>query len=82
MKAQTNLKDLVLYMAQSLVDNPSQVNVRQIEGTYSVIIKLHVAPEDMGKVIGKQGKIAKAMRTMLAIAAAREGKRATLEIQS
>jgi predicted RNA-binding protein YlqC (UPF0109 family) len=76
------MKDLVLYMAQSLVDDPSKVVVRQIEGTHSVIIKLSVAPEDMGKVIGKQGKIAKALRTLLAIAASREGKRATLEIQS
>ncbi len=76
------MKDLILYMAQSLVDNPTAVQVRQIEGTHSVIIKLAVAPDDMGKVIGKQGKIAKAMRTLLAVAAAREGKRATLEIQS
>lgn len=76
------VKDLVLYMAQSLVDDPGAVQVRQIEGSRSVIIKLAVAPDDMGKVIGKQGKIAKAMRTLVAIAAAREGKRATLEIQS
>jgi predicted RNA-binding protein YlqC (UPF0109 family) len=76
------MKDLVLYMAQSLVDDSGAVQVRQIEGTHSVIIKLAVAPDDMGKVIGKQGKIAKAMRTLLTIAAAREGKRATLEIQS
>ncbi len=76
------MKDLVLYMAQSLVDDPGAVQVRQIEGTRSVIIKLAVAPDDMGKVIGKQGKIARAMRTLLAVAAAREGKRATLEIQS
>ncbi len=76
------MKDLVLYMAQSLVDDPGAVQVRQIEGTHSLIIKLAVAPGDMGKVIGKQGKIAKAMRTLLAVAAAREGKRATLEIQS
>jgi uncharacterized protein len=76
------IKDLVYYMAQSLVDNPGAVQVRQIEGSRSVIIKLAVAPEDMGKVIGKQGKIAKAMRTLVNIAAARDGKRATLEIQS
>lgn len=75
-------KDLVLYMAQSLVDDPGAVQVRQIEGSRSLIIKLAVAPDDMGKVIGKQGKIAKAMRTLVAIAAARDGKRATLEIQS
>jgi hypothetical protein len=78
----SNLKDLVLYIAQSLVDNPGVVQVRQIESSRSVIIKLAVAPEDMGKVIGKEGKIAKALRTLISIAAAREGKRATLEIQS
>ena len=76
------MKDLVLYVAQSLVDNPQAVQVRQIEGSRSIIIKLAVAPEDMGKVIGKQGKIAKALRTLLTVASAREGKRATLEIQS
>ncbi len=76
------MKDLVLFMAQSLVDDPNAVQVRQIEGTHSIIIKLAVAPGDMGKIIGKQGKIAKAMRTLVAVAAAREGKRATLEIQS
>jgi uncharacterized protein len=78
----SNLKDLILYVAQSLVDNPSAVQVRQIESSRSVIIKLMVAPEDMGKVIGKEGKIAKALRTLITIAAARDGKRATLEIQS
>jgi predicted RNA-binding protein YlqC (UPF0109 family) len=76
------VKDLVLYVTQSLVDNPQAVQVRQIEGSHSLIIKLAVAPEDMGKVIGKQGKIAKALRTLITVAAARDGKRATLEIQS
>jgi predicted RNA-binding protein YlqC (UPF0109 family) len=76
------VKDLVLYVTQSLVDNPQAVQVRQIEGSHSLIIKLAVAPEDMGKVIGQQGKIAKALRTLITVAAARDGKRATLEIQS
>ncbi|NWJ47348.1 MAG: KH domain-containing protein [Chloroflexi bacterium] len=76
------MKDLILYVAQSLVDNPQEVHVRQIDSSRSIIIKLSVAPEDMGKVIGKQGKIAKSLRTLLSVAAAREGKRATLEIQS
>jgi predicted RNA-binding protein YlqC (UPF0109 family) len=76
------VKDLILYVAQSLVDNPQEVHVRQIDSSRSIIIKLSVAPEDMGKVIGKQGKIAKSLRTLLSVAAAREGKRATLEIQS
>jgi len=76
------VKDLILYVAQSLVDNPQEVHVRQIDSSRSIIIKLSVAPEDMGKVIGKQGKIAKSLRTLLSVAAARENKRATLEIQS
>ncbi|MEI7554489.1 KH domain-containing protein [Candidatus Chlorohelix sp.] len=76
------MKDLILYVAQSLVDNPQEVHVRQIDSSRSIIIKLSVAPEDMGKVIGKQGKIAKSLRTLLSVAAARENKRATLEIQS
>lgn len=74
------MKELVEYIAKSLVDSPSDVRVKQIEGEQSVILELHVAPGDMGKVIGKQGRVAKAMRTLLKVAAAREGKRATLEI--
>jgi predicted RNA-binding protein YlqC (UPF0109 family) len=74
------MKDLIEYVAKSLVDSPEQVRIKQIEGDQSTILELRVAPNDMGKVIGKQGRVAKAMRTLLKVAAAREGKRAILEI--
>ncbi len=75
-----NLKDLVEYIAKTLVEDPSQVQVRVIEGTNSITLELHVAPTDMGRVIGKSGRIANAMRTLVRVAAMRQGKRATLEI--
>ncbi len=74
------MKDLIEYIAKSLVDTPENVKIRQIEGEQSVILELSVAPDDMGKIIGRQGRVAKAMRTLLKVAAAREGKRAVLEI--
>lgn len=74
------LKDLVEYIAKTLVEDPSQVEVRVIEGTNSVTLELHVAPNDMGRVIGKSGRIANAIRTLVRVAALRQGKRATLEI--
>ncbi|MFA7550558.1 MAG: KH domain-containing protein, partial [Sedimentibacter sp.] len=55
--------ELVEYIAKSLVDNPDMVEVNEVEGSQSLIIELKVAPDDMGKVIGKQGRIAKAIRT-------------------
>ena len=72
--------ELVKFIAQSLVDNPDAVEVREIEGEQSIIIELRVAPEDMGKVIGKQGRIAKAIRTVVKAAATKENKRAIVEI--
>ena len=75
-----DLKDLVEYIAKTLVEDPSQVQVRVVEGTNSVTVELHVAPNDMGRVIGKSGRIANAMRTLVRVAAIRQGKRATLEI--
>jgi len=72
--------ELVKFIAQSLVDNPEKVEVKEIEGEQSVIIELRVAPEDMGKVIGKQGRIAKAIRTVVKAAATKENKRAIVEI--
>ncbi len=72
--------ELVRFIAQSLVDNPDQVDVREIEGEQSLIIELRVAPEDMGKVIGKQGRIAKAIRTVVKAAATKEKKRVVVEI--
>lgn len=74
------MKELVEFIARSLVDNPSDVNVKEVEGDRSVIIELRVAPDDMGKVIGKQGKIAKSIRTLTKAAAAKEGKRVVVEI--
>ena len=75
-----DLKDLVEYMAKTLVEDPNQVQVNVIEGASSVTLELRVAPDDMGRVIGKSGRIANAMRTLVRVAAMRQGKRATLEI--
>jgi len=72
--------ELVEYIAKALVDNPDKVNVNQVEGEQTIILELRVAPEDMGKVIGKQGRIAKAIRTVVKAAAAKEGKRVMVEI--
>ena len=73
-------KDLVEYIAKMLVDSPDQVEVNMIEGEKSTILELKVAPEDIGKVIGKQGRITKAIRTVLSAASVRTGKRVVLEI--
>ncbi|MGD2207115.1 MAG: KH domain-containing protein [Anaerolineae bacterium] len=74
------MKELIEYMAKALVDDPEQVRVDEIEGTNSTIYELRVAPDDMGRVIGKQGRVANAMRTVLRASAARQGRRVTLEI--
>lgn len=73
-------KDLVEYIAKALVDDPSGVNVNVIEGEKSTILELKVADGDIGKVIGKHGRIAKAIRTILSAAAAKREKRVVLEI--
>jgi predicted RNA-binding protein YlqC (UPF0109 family) len=73
-------KDLVEYIVKSLVDDVSQVQLNVIEGEKSTILELRVAPDDIGKVIGKHGRIAKAIRTVLQAATAKSGKRAALEI--
>jgi predicted RNA-binding protein YlqC (UPF0109 family) len=73
-------KELVEYMAKSLVDDPGQVSVNVIEGEKSTILELKVAENDIGKVIGKHGRIAKAMRTILGAAATKQEKRVVLEI--
>ena len=73
-------KDLVEYIAKTLVDCPDQVEVNMIEGEKSTMLELKVAPEDIGKVIGKQGRIANAIRTVLSAASVRTGKRGVLEI--
>lgn len=71
---------LVEAIAKSLVDNPEAVNVRETEDSQGTVIELRVAPDDMGKVIGKQGRIAKALRTVVKAAAIRENKKVTVEI--
>jgi len=73
-------KDLIEYIAKSLVDDPTQVVVNVVEGEKSTILELRVAPEDIGKVIGKHGRIAKAVRTVLQAATVRSGKHVALEI--
>ncbi len=73
-------KDLIEYIAKSLVDDPDAVSVSSIDGEKSIILELRVAPDDIGKVIGKQGRIAKSIRTLLSAASARGGKRVVLEI--
>lgn len=74
------MKELIEYIARSIVDSPDDVKVTEEPDEEGVIIRLQVAPEDTGKVIGKEGKIAKAMRTLLRVAAIRKGTRARLEI--
>ena len=74
------MEELVAYIARALVDDPQQVRVTRIEGAQAVVLELRVAPADMGKVIGKEGRIVNAIRVLVRVSAAREGKRATLEI--
>ncbi|OEU70397.1 KH domain-containing protein [Maridesulfovibrio frigidus] len=74
------LKDLVEFIAKSLVDNPDDVIVTEIEGEQTSVIELKVAKEDLGKVIGKQGRTARAMRTLLGAASTKVRKRSVLEI--
>ncbi|MCL2878733.1 MAG: KH domain-containing protein [Treponema sp.] len=73
-------KDLVEYIVKSLVDDPSQVQINIVEGEKSTILELRVASDDIGKVIGKHGRIAKAIRTVLQAATAKSGKHTNLEI--
>lgn len=74
------MKDLIKYIAQALVDNPDQVSVEEVEGNQTSVLELKVAKEDLGKVIGKQGRTARAMRTILSAASAKIKKRTVLEI--
>ena len=76
----TMLKELIEFMARALVDNPEKVKVSEIEGEQTSVIELRVAKEDLGKVIGKQGRTARAMRTILSAASTKIRKRAVLEI--
>ena len=74
------MKDLINYIAQALVDHPEEVSVTEIEGNQTSVLELKVAKEDIGKVIGKQGRTARAMRTILGAASAKIKKRTVLEI--
>ena len=74
------MDELVKYIAQSIVDKPDQVQVKQIESDEEITVELRVDPDDMGKVIGKQGRIAKAIRTVVKAATPRDGKQVYVEI--
>ncbi len=74
------MKDLVEYVAKSLVDDPAAVEVTETRNGSTVVLELRVAPDDMGRVIGKSGRVANAIRVLLRVLAAEQGKRVTLEI--
>jgi predicted RNA-binding protein YlqC (UPF0109 family) len=74
------MKDLIILIAKALVDNPDQVEVTEVEGNQTTVLELKVAKEDLGKVIGKEGRNARAMRTILSAASAKLKKRTVLEI--
>jgi predicted RNA-binding protein YlqC (UPF0109 family) len=74
------VEELVEYLARGLVDKPDDVRVVRTERDGSVVLELHVAPEDVGKVIGRQGRIARALRTIVRASGARSNERALLEI--
>jgi len=74
------LKDLTLHMARAVVTEAEQVRVEEVEGASMIVLELSVAPGDMGRIIGKEGRVANAMRTLLRTSAAKDGKRVDLEI--
>ena len=74
------MKDLILYLAKSLVNHPDEVEVKEIQGEASAIIELRVAKEDLGRIIGKQGRTAKSLRTIINAAASRSNRKIVLEI--
>jgi predicted RNA-binding protein YlqC (UPF0109 family) len=74
------MKELLEIIAKALVDNPDEVIVNEVQGEQSIILELRVADSDMGKVIGKQGRIAKAIRTVIKAAAVKEKKKVVVEI--
>ena len=74
------MKDLILYIVKALVDNPDKVDVKEIAGEKSIIYELRVGEGDLGKVIGKEGRTAKSIRTIITAAAMKQGKRTVLEI--
>ena len=74
------MKDLLLYIARNLVENPDAVSVTEVEGDQELTLELRVDPDDMGKVIGRQGRIAKAIRSVVKAAASKEEKKVIVEI--
>ncbi|MCC8122077.1 MAG: KH domain-containing protein [Oscillospiraceae bacterium] len=74
------MKELLIYIAQNLVSNPDAVSVTEHSGADETVLELHVAPEDMGKVIGRQGRIAKEIRTLMRSVAQHKGTRVSVEI--
>ncbi len=74
------MKELIKHIAQALVDRPEEVSVTEVQGSQTSVIELKVAKEDLGKIIGKQGRTARAMRTILSAASAKLKKRTVLEI--
>jgi hypothetical protein len=80
MQEGSGMKELVLYIAKALVDHPEQVEVHEIEGEQTSVIELKVAKDDLGKIIGKQGRTARAMRTILSASSTKIKKRSVLEI--
>ena len=74
------MKDLLVYIAKGLVDNPAAVQVTEVDGERTTILELKVSQADLGKIIGKQGRIIQAVRTILSAAAAKSGKRISVEI--
>jgi uncharacterized protein len=74
------LKELTLRMAQAVVTNPDKVEVQEVEGSSMIVLELKVDSDDMGRIIGKEGRVANAMRTLLRTSAAKDGKRVSLEI--
>lgn len=76
------MRELVLFVAKHLVDYPDQVEVIEVENGQNLVLKLKVAPDDVGKVIGRQGRIARAIRSVVKAAASRDSRRVTVEILS
>jgi predicted RNA-binding protein YlqC (UPF0109 family) len=74
------VQELVEYLARGLVDKPDEVRVERVERDGAIVLELHVAPDDVGKVIGRQGRIARALRTLVRASGARSNERALLEI--
>ncbi len=74
------MKDLLLYIARNLVDDPEAVSVTEIQGDQELTLELRVAPDDMGKVIGRQGRVVKEIRVLMKAVAQRQGKKVSVEI--